>query len=478
MAPTIRGRRRARVQLEVAALDGAEHDSTRDPVMHWLVAGPMGAMLVAVAGWVLLTAPVVVAWVATEGYSLREALGVGTQLWLLANGGGAELDGTRLTLIPLGLTLLFAIALSGVAGFTARQARSLYEGNRERLTRHGARRLTIQTTLLIGITYAFVVTLASFFVAAPVQTARSLLGSVVLGVLAAAVGAARALDYDATAAWPRWARAVPRAAAAAVLVMTVAAAGVLASALITHTGRIGLLESKLGLGGLGGTLLFLLDLAYLPTMLIWSGAYALGAGFSLGHSSVVSPALTNLGMLPGIPVLGALPRQGAGDPWLLAWLASGIVAGLVAAWVVVRARRRARFDETTLVGGLAGVVAGIACTAVGALATGDLGNTNLAGMGPRITPLFVMGASIMGLSGMVSGLVLGLRRVGLDPQDPDDEITLAFAPDEPTTAVRRILPDDEATQVLEADDAVAEEDLPTEVVEPASHPDEERGSRE
>ena len=28
------------------------------------------------------------------------------------------------------------------------------------------------------------------------------------------------------------------------------------------------------------------------------------------------------------------------------------------------------------------------------------------------------------------------------------------------------------------DDAVAEEDLPTEVVEPASHPDEERGSRE
>ena len=127
------------------------------------------------------------------------------------------------------------------------------------------------------------------------------------------------------------------------------------------------------------------QLAYAPNAIVWAASYAIGPGFTLGNGSIVSPAATELGALPAIPLLTAVPDVGPGGVSHLWWLALGVAAGAVAATLVVLARPTARFDETTLVGGLAGVLAGVAFTGVAWLTSGDLGTDLLSGLGPQLS---------------------------------------------------------------------------------------------
>jgi hypothetical protein len=76
--------------------------------------------------------------------------------------------------------------------------------------------------------------------------------------------------------------------------------------------------------------------------------------------------------------------------------------------VLLEARPAVRFDEASLKGGACGLLAGVAFAGVAWAASGDLGTLRLAGLGPRLFPLLIMAATTMGLSGMITGLALGL----------------------------------------------------------------------
>jgi hypothetical protein len=188
----------------------------------------------------------------------------------------------------------------------------------------------------------------------------------------------------------------------------------LVTALYQGRGRVTELSASLGADPAGGFVLVLGELAYLPNLVLWAASWVLGAGISLGDGAVVSPTMTHLGLLPAVPVFGAVPSESTGRWVMAAWLVVGVVAGVVAAWTAVAPRRRARFDETSLVGGLTGVVAGVAVTAFAVLSRGNLGVARLVGLGPRPFELFVMACSLLGISGMAGGLVIGLlsRRRG------------------------------------------------------------------
>jgi hypothetical protein len=129
--------------------------------------------------------------------------------------------------------------------------------------------------------------------------------------------------------------------------MLVAGAAVLVTGLITHLNRVAALHEALQPGVAGGIALLLLQLGFAPNALVWSASYALGSGFSLGAGSVVAPAATELGILPGIPLLGALPSPGPGDLVELWWLAAGAAAGAIACWVLL-AWPAVRFDVASL----------------------------------------------------------------------------------------------------------------------------------
>jgi hypothetical protein len=368
------------------------------PRLGWGVVAVAGGLLCALTTWLLVAGLAVVGWLAADPGTLVGALVVGTQLWLTGHGVGLALGGVEVTLVPWGIAALSGFLLSRCAGVAARAARP---GQRPR-------------AWLVAV-----VLLAAYLV--PVLVAAVLLGRpglapghvlVVLAVLlgAALHGAGRALDRDWTRSWPAWFRSVPRAVLASQLVLLLAGAAVLVTGLALHLDRVTSLHEALAPGVAGGIALLAAQLALAPNAVVWSTSYALGGGFTLGNGSVVAPAGTDLGVLPGLPLLGALPAAGPGPASALFWLAAGVLAGAVAAWLVVRGRPQARFDETSLVGGAAGLLGGLAFVGLAWATSGDLGTLRLSGLGPLLLPLLVMAVTTLGLSGMVTGLLLGLWR--------------------------------------------------------------------
>jgi hypothetical protein len=68
-------------------------------------------------------------------------------------------------------------------------------------------------------------------------------------------------------------------------------------------------------GILGGLLLLILQLLYLPNIMFTSLSYGLGSGFSLGSATDITPFIFNLREIPAIPVLAALPN--GKYPWII-----------------------------------------------------------------------------------------------------------------------------------------------------------------
>lgn len=201
----------------------------------------------------------------------------------------------------------------------------------------------------------------------------------------------------------------------------------LTAALIAHRDRISLIHEALDPGIAGTILLVLVQILYLPNLMLWATSWVLGAGVTLGDDSLLSMSVTDVGFLPSIPLMGAVGEPGIGGGALFWWLVVGVLAGLVAAVVVDFARPRARFDETALVGGLAGAVAGLLVTLLCSLAGGGLGEDRLAHMGPITGQLVIVAPALLGLSGLVGGAVLGLLRRPPRPEpvvDPEADSPL------------------------------------------------------
>jgi hypothetical protein len=373
-------------------------DASAGPPIGWPLAAVACGLVTALAGWVLCAGLAVVGWLAADPGTLAEALGVGTRLWLLANGVSAPVGGLTVTLVPWGATAVVAYMTARSAALTARQVR----------TDQLAGRVTVSSVLVA--TYLVPVLAVAVWQGEPWRDPLHWAAVIMVLGLSAAVGAGRALGRPLTDGWPGWAADLSRAVLGAELVLLACGAALLGTGLIRHLDTVTALHSALDPGVAGSIALLLAQLALVPNALVWAASYAMGSGFVVGAGSIVTPAGTELGMLPGLPLLGALPGVGPGDPVQLWWLASGVLAGAAAAGIVVRSRPAARFDASSLVGGLAGVLAAGVFVGLGWAAGGDLGAVRLTDLGPRLWPLLVMAATTMGLAGLLTGVVLGLVR--------------------------------------------------------------------
>ena len=433
--------RRLEVRGLVTENEGVE---VRAPALPWPLAVVLAAVGAAAAGWIIVAAPVVVASLTGPPRSVAGGLKLSTELWLLGHGAGAVIGATTITLMPLGLTAILLLILSGLSGVAARQAVLAHES--DDLPLETRQRLLVR--IVLSFTGAYVLTVGSvaFLLTTPVQVAKSLVGAAILAGLSSLVSVAKVVGWDAMRTWPSWARRVPMAAGAGVATVVVGGSIALVAALYNGRGRITELSTSLGADPAGGLVLVLGELAYLPNLVLWAASWVIGAGISLGDGSVISPTMTQLGLLPAVPVFGAVPTQPSGRWTLVAWLLVGVAAGIMAAWTAVAPRRRARFDETSLIGGLSGVIAGLAVTVVAVVSRGSLGMSRLVGMGPRPFELFVMSCSLLGISGMAGGLVIGLlsrsRRTkwiaatgGSDGRIDDAEAATGGGPDEETAPV-------------------------------------------
>ncbi|MFT3887405.1 MAG: DUF6350 family protein [Arachnia sp.] len=401
-------------------VDAAASDTTRRMPWPWYLMGILGPLAVLAAGWLILAGLAAVGWLSSPSAELPGALRLATQLLLLAHGGSAQIGGQAVTLAPLGVTLLLIFLALPLASTAARQAAA---------DRHGPddtgrvwadpEATTYRVAGVFGGTYALaVLVLAASF---KMFTPGLILGAVTVGAVGGLWGASRGVGYDPTAGWPAWLRVVPRALAAAILAVIAGAGAALAVALWQGRARVTELVAGLDGGVPAVVLLVALHLAYLPNLILACASWVLGAGVTLGDGSLLTLGSTDLGLLPSIPVLGAVPQPGPVPALALAWLAVGVLAGAVAGVVVALARPRARFDETALVGGLSGAVAGLLVAVACALGAGGLGAARLARLGARTPEIFLFAPSILGLAGLAAGLAVGLLRRPRPPRDADQE---------------------------------------------------------
>jgi hypothetical protein len=386
----------------------------------WQLSAVVGGVAVALAGWVILAGVATVVWLASSDASLGETLVLATRLFALAHGAPAEIVGQQVTLVPLGLTFLLVFLALPIVGHAARVAASA-GGTTDA---SGAVHVDVERTMWwVGGThaasYALSVTAATGAIVGGRHAAYALVGSLVVGIVAGLWGASSGLGHDPTARWPGWLRVVPRAMGVALFVVLATSAAALAVAFHQGRERIGAITESLAPDVVGIVALAVLHLIYLPNLVLWAASWLLGAGVTLGDGSMVSLLVSDVGLLPAIPALGAVPEPGFAPTTMLWWLVAGVVAGSSAALAVAWARPRARFDETALVGGLSGVLAGLLVTLAASWASGGLGRDRLAHVGARVPELAVFAPTLLGLSGLAAGLVLGLlRRPEPQPEPP------------------------------------------------------------
>ena len=92
-------------------------------------------------------------------------------------------------------------------------------------------------------------------------------------------------------------------------------------------------------GILGGLLLLLLQLLYLPNIAFATLSYILGSGFSLGDATNISPFIFDLREIPAIPVLAALPSGRH------LWVGVGTILITIYGWINLHLISNLKFNK-------------------------------------------------------------------------------------------------------------------------------------
>ncbi|MHA6511172.1 cell division protein PerM [Tessaracoccus sp. Z1128] len=390
-------------------VDATQPSSPRQWPWPWYVPAVLGPVAVLLAGWLVLSALAVLGWLTSPDAQIAGALDISTKVLVLAHGAPTEIGGMTVSLAPLGLTAALVFLALPVASLAARQAAQA------QALPDDTGRIWADTeaiVLRVGGTFAGVYASAVIILAASVGAGslRAVVGGLVVGTVSGLWGASRGVGHDPSVDWPEWLRAVPKALGGAVLTVLVGASVVLVVALVRGRDTITAIAEGLDAGPVGIVLLTALHLLYLPNLVAMAASWMLGAGVTVGDGSLISLSTTDVGLLPAIPAFGLVPVGSEGSPVAFWWLLVGVLAGAVAALAVAWARPRARFDQTALVGGLSGVTAGAAVTVAAALGSGGLGAERLVEVGARVGELAIFAPTILGLSGMTTGLIVGLIR--------------------------------------------------------------------
>ncbi len=368
---------------------------------------------------------VLLAWIG-EGAAepIGDALALAGAGWLLGTGVTLAVPAGELGIAPLGITLVFGV-LAFRGGTRAAQA----------LPEPPSTRGAVGLTVVAGATAALAGGLVAAVSTSPLVVADPTASAVAVGLLGAVcVGVAvlRSTRIDGPgervlrSTSPRLRRAVaPAGAVVAVLVMVGAA--LTSGLLVARASRVADLVASLAPGWLGMLALLLASILLLPTLMVWALAYAVGPGLALGAAGQANVAGVEPSVLPGIPVLGALPQAVPQQVAVLVVVVTYLLAGGAAATVLARSsvpwpteqhvaesssdrqgpRRQALAAQLADLG-VAAVLAGLAVAWVASYVSGPAGPGNLGTFGP--VPWHVALAVSVGVS-VVGGSILALRHV-------------------------------------------------------------------
>ncbi|HEX5511762.1 MAG TPA: DUF6350 family protein [Actinomycetales bacterium] len=367
----------------------------------WLV-GVLGGAQAVVGSLLCVLVPVIGVWMgsAATGAHWTEALRVGTSIWLLTHHATIDVGSFGFSLVPLGLTVIQVLWCWSA-------------GRRVGVALHAlpaARRRPQGIAALVGFVSAYVVLAAAIGLLTSSDAARPVSGQALVGALlisgivaavamvrtaspAAATGSGAGRLVADALRLPVHVRRVATAATVAVACWVAASAVLTGVAVLLGAERITSLHEALNPGPVGAAGLVIAQLVYLPTAVVWSGAWLAGPGFAVGTGTSVAPAATVLGPLPAFPLLGALPEPGTTPTAFAAVIAVPVLAGVVAGAHLHRSSRTTprvvQLPLALAVGASAGLMAAVLIW----FASGAAGPGRMTQVGP--SPLLV-GAAIAG----------------------------------------------------------------------------------
>ena len=311
------------------------------PMPLWLQ-GVVELIVTALFSAVAVFAAMSAVW-ATKGFGDLEFSSVAAMsahLWLLIHGVPLDLAAAfgasagTMTLVPLGLSIL-PLLLCYRSG--RRLARASYEGE------------FLIPVLSGSVTYALISSAMYGWASPHPQPLQALnaalvpLGIVVAGLtwggyrearsLSRMVGVDTAEQISQMSQYSRWAGsyawAVVRAAVVAFVALVGLGAVLLGIGILAGWSQIVATYQELHAGAVGDTAVTLLQLGFLPNLVIYAIAWSTGAGFSFGAGTSVGLTSSDVGTLPMLPILGAVPESMGtfGLVGLLVPLGAGAIAG-------------------------------------------------------------------------------------------------------------------------------------------------------
>jgi hypothetical protein len=375
------------------------------------VTGVVGAAWCVGIGLACLTTITLIGWVAGPrsalGSGLPDVFRTAVNFWLVAHHAGYSVPQGRVGLLPLGLMVLPGALLYRSGGWIIRTAEAPgggYVG-------------VVPAALALAAPYSALAGLLALAArgAEVVPSAwQALLVGFLLAMFAGGFGAARAVVRargrgrvrSGLGALLRLLPERPRSLAVGVAGATavlVASGAVLAGlSLAAHLRQAGQLYDVLAPGVVGGVLLFLVEVVFLPNAVIWAMAYAIGPGFSVGTGTSVSPTGVFLDVVPSFPPLAALPEPGPAPALSLLALAAPFLAGIVGGALTVRVMPSPVPEAAPLWGFVSGALTACVAAGLAALAGGPLGGQRLATMGPSAWQVGFMAALEVGVSAAVA----------------------------------------------------------------------------
>jgi hypothetical protein len=403
---------------ETSAAPASEIAAQTKPL---LVSAVISAGACLLTGLLTCAAVAVIGWLGATFGGASGAIRAGASAWLIAHKaavtiGSSTVGAGRISIAPLGLTLFFVWCLYRGGKSAARS--SAADRTRDLIALAGA------FALVYGLG-GLVVALLTAEGSLKVSPLSAFLGAFSLALVAGLAGVAveSGAAEDLADATPSGLRDAVPAAMAAVLTVIAMASLLYGVLLAIHFSRItGMLE-LLDAGVIGSVVLFAICLMLLPNMVLYVVAFLAGPGFQLGVGTTIAPTGVDVGNLPALPLLAAVPADGATPSYLLVLTAVvPLVAGAVAGLVVVRrglAERDADalgWDAFALRGAMAALVAGVIVFVLLALSGGSAGPGRMAAVGvPGALPAAGVLAAGMAIGAAITAAVVSARR----PADGD-----------------------------------------------------------
>ncbi|KZE42898.1 cell division protein PerM [Microbacterium sp. T32] len=388
----------------------------------------LDALLAAAVGIAVVLAPLTLMWVVALGNADWSALWPSAAaVWHLGH------------LVPITVTLPDAyLAATGVdpslATFTLSLAPLAFAGFTGLFAARSGIRAAEAGAALTGwlsgsLVFAAIAAAVAFTAEAPLvsfQTWQAILFPALIFAVPSLIGAfvgawgvgdeglvdrLRAARDRMPAAWAPVPSLVLRGVALTTLGLLAVGGLVVVAGLLARGTQIITLFQASNVDAIGATVLALGQLVYLPTLVLWAVAFAAGPGFALGTDAAVTPAATQVGAVPGIPILGIIPDTSSSWLLLLALLpvAVGALTGwILRSWMPDPAGHEPVAPRLTLAVAVAALTGGVGAL-IAVFASGAIGPGRLTETGPQPGPL----ALALGLE-----VLVGLAILLLSPRVP------------------------------------------------------------